>query len=239
MVFDTDLANNGRSHAPEIAIDVNFADVSHPCDVAIENIVHWVQERFGAVQLVKAKDEFFAKTGKVFHDEEHYHRRMSYFIDFFVFQRPLESPAFTYEGITPHDAYLAEFPGQEPIMFRHSLFRVNRKQKDKLVLKDLFSNKLVLISSRPSESFLGVEKGHLLQGFVYSVGMENLLSRGVLFHSDSALPFLKKAIKILKKVGNHSEVKFLAHTASCQLRQFRLAHIESKHIYKDLLGQLG
>src|SRR6478735_7913459 len=75
---------------PSVAIDGSVGgEWLSPLDQQREDIITWVVNLLGVEEVVKAKEEFFTQTGMIFHDDESYNRRMSYFIDYFLFIRPL------------------------------------------------------------------------------------------------------------------------------------------------------
>src|SRR4051812_1919674 len=60
-------------------------------DDVIEEFILWAQTAFGNDEIVTAREEFFKRSGKVFSDDSHFASHMSYFLDFFLFERPLST----------------------------------------------------------------------------------------------------------------------------------------------------
>ena len=218
---------------PFLAIDANFKSSMHPIDLQVESIINWTNDLFGPEHIVKAKEEFFWKTGKIFHDEFEYHNRMSYFIDFYVFQRILEAQDPKFQGQTPFMAYAELNPTNASMIheFRHSIFKIQKINEKHLTIKDLITKTQHKISKRDHEIFVGIEKSSLFQGFVYFSKNKIFISRGLIFHPKESASLVNKSIKILKKIDDFDEVKFLCQTAKCQLKRLRHPHIDLKTFY--------
>src|SRR5690348_11676201 len=62
-------------------------------DTDLENLLAWAKTQFSEEELIQAKEDYFWKFGKVFHDDSFYESRMFYFIDYFLLERPLSRMA--------------------------------------------------------------------------------------------------------------------------------------------------
>ena len=232
--FDKDTTSHeGGSF---LAVDDLLASNSHIVDQNIETIVHWTNTFFEAEQILKAREDFNWKSGKIFHHEEQYHKRMSYFIDQYIFSRILETSSPQFQNQTPYRAYLAHHQNGSIAIsgFRHSIFYITRITKQSMTIKDIILENKIKISRRPEEHFLGVEKKSTFQGYIYTLGDENFLSRGLLFHPNECRRFLQKQTKIYRKSSSFDEMKFLNAIARLQLKYLRHPHVSCVKIYKDL-----
>ncbi len=231
------LGANAMTNLPRVAAD---ADVSGQfqtdIDRCLETIIDWVNRDFGMNALVEAKEEFFWKTGKVFYDDEFFHQRMSYFTDFFLFQSPLSVANPALAGMTPLQAYCELFVEDNvwPLKdVRHSLFCVQKVKEQEMHIVDMLCDDKYTITKRENETFRGVTKKQVFQGFVYIAGSRNLVSRGLVFHPEEAISGIKKYLKKAKKERGFDEMTFLARLARQQLRHLRHRHVDPKLIYSE------
>lgn len=222
---------------PRVAADADVNGQFHTdIDRCLETIIDWVNQDFGMDALIEAKEEFFWKTGKVFYDDEFFNQRMSYFTDFFLFQRPLAVANPALAGMTPLQAYCELFVMDQawPLKdVRHSLFYVQKVKEQEMQIIDLLCDDKYTITKRENETFRGVAKKQVFQGFVYVSGSRNLLSRGLVFHPKEAVSGIKKFLKKVRKERGFDEMNFLARLARQQLRQLRHRHVDPKLIYSE------
>lgn len=222
---------------PRVAADADVNGQFHTdIDRCLETVIDWVNRDFGMNALVQAKEEFFWKTGKVFYDDEFFAQRMGYFIDFFLFQRPLAVANPALAGMTPIQAYCELFASDRgwPLKdARHSLFSVQKVKEQEMYIVDMLCDEKYTISKRENETFRGVTKKQVFQGFVYVESTRNLLSRGLVFHPTEAVSGIKKFLKRAKKERGFDEMNFLARLARQQLRQLRHRHVDPKLIYAE------
>src|SRR5690606_37182523 len=97
----------------------------------------------------------------VFHDDSFYDNRMSYFLDYFLFERQVSG-----RGLTPFlmfmDRYAADLPADLKTRLtgladhRHSLFRILKLQPTLMVLEDVLEPSKPTIVARPGETFRGL-----------------------------------------------------------------------------------
>jgi hypothetical protein len=240
----SDKNNDAKLVSPANALQKDTGELAasegHTLDEQFEEILLWAQNRIGNEELVQAREEFFWKMGKVFHDDPFYENRMNYFLDYFILERPArEKQSAEASHRTPFNLFEDE-KGQcqnGPIAmtgFRHSVFEVRKHQSDSVLVIDLITDKKFEISARPTESFRLLQKKQIFQGFVYELGEVHYLSRGLLFHPDRAAKIVKKTIKNARKSGEFSDQRLLSTFAKHNLRFLRHSNLDPKRIYSEL-----
>ena len=198
-----------------------------------EEIITWLVSVVGVDVFIHAKEEFFNQTGKVFHDDENYHRRMSYFLDYFIFARVLTalSPAHNF---TPFEHYCQSHSQVQMQYFGHSLFKVQKILPTGLMIQDLCLNEKLKIQKQSDELFDGVVKNDVFQGFIFKLDNNFILSHGLIFHPTRSHRLILKMMKEAKKQGKFNQHSFLARCAHLQLKQSRLRHVDPRLVYADL-----
>ena len=136
--FEELNAETVPAHQHPMAVDESVSFSSDDgIDEELEKVLLWASHELGSEQLIKAKEEFYWQTGKVFPDDRFYAGRMSYFIDTFLFEKPIENHE-KFAGIAPFDAFENEATRSlQPLC--HSVFTVIKKNRQKLQLKCLVS----------------------------------------------------------------------------------------------------
>ena len=197
----------------------------------IERVINWSISKLGNDEVIKAKEDFFMKMGKVFYDDECYDSRMTLFTDHFLFERYIESN-HDYTYVTPYTIYLKEH-NDEPLILHHrySIYSIVSKRHGKIQLWDILAEEKLEVEFVHNESPLGMNKNMIIQGFIFETKKRTLLSKGIIFHPPESLNILKKTIKIERKNRCFYKSKFLSLAAKTQLKNLRHSHVGNQAIY--------
>jgi hypothetical protein len=205
-------------------------------DNFLDHMLQWAQSKYGNDEFVMAKEEFFWKMGKVFPEDAFYEQRMTYFLDYFLLQRPLSKHddsgvKSTLESyLNDPDQILSDesFSG-----FYHSVFLVQKNNLDTIVVKDLCTQDQITVTARQNESFKAIQRKEIFQGFLYRAEDKVYLSRGVIFHPSKCGRILRKNLK--KKVASldFDRLKEVCALARLQLKYLRHKNIDAKRIYSE------
>ncbi len=208
-------------------------------DDLVETIITWSYEVLGEGEIVAATEKFHLDAGKVFHDDTFYDNRMSYFLDHFLFERQV-----TGRGLTPFlmfmDRFAAELPADLKARLtaladhRHSLYRILKLQPTVMVIEDILQPSKLTVVARTGETFRGLEKKAMFQGFVFKDGPQGdvwQLSHGLILHPARAQRLIAKFLKLTKKAGDFVSTAWLWRLASLQIRHLRHRHVDPKLIY--------
>ena len=213
-----------------------------------EALIEWTKNRYGVDEFIQAHKEFQLLTGRIYHDDGFYHEWMSYFLDYFTYQRPIQgSLRENAAGATPYELfiqsnYLDEKRLDESLKgtfrelkgFVHSLFLVLKVSKGQMLIKDIFSNEKYEIAGEGRLFFYGFIARSVLQGFLFIIKDRAYLSDGIIFHPRPVTPAIKKATKDTKKQGKDLR-KLLIHLAKHNLTYVRHRQIDPKKIYRSTL----
>lgn len=211
-------------------------------DHLLEEAVLWANQTYGETELVSARDEFFWKTGKVFHDDPPYRTRISYFLDFFLFERPLGSAETCDAGewLTPFNAYNQRNKKTTAggiSSHRHSLFEVIKTGDESVLLRDMLNNERITVTARQGQSLKLLSKKQIFQGFLYHTEEERwVLSQGLLFHPANVWKLLNKTTKRLLKSSDLDELEALTRFARLELRTLRHPHVDARRTYLQELN---
>jgi hypothetical protein len=237
-----------KPHHPglqQIAQRLGEAKPRYPVDDMVEVATLWASELLGQDEVVAAREEFFAQTGKVFHDDAFYDARISYFIEHFLFERPISGAGRTASltGMIPYQLFVRRAVDISPIdektkvviaslaQARHSLFQVEKVRASSLVVKDLLIPQKILITAKADETYRAFDSGTIFQGFVFRLPETCHLGSGLIIHPYRAKAMIRRHIKLSRKSGSTAERPLLCKLATLQLRHLRHRHVDAKTIY--------
>jgi len=204
-------------------------------DDMLETIVVWASNVVGGEDIIRASEEFYNLTGKVFHGDTFYDRRMNLFQDFYLFEREAE-------GATPFailSTAIDRLPIDEQIKarirlladHRHSLFEILKVKPQLLVVRDLAVGDKLKIAAKPGEEFDGFSKKELFQGFLFRLGQSWSMSCGILVHPLRATKVIKSAFRKKRKSPTFDVRSEVYRLARQQVRYLRHQHVDARTIY--------
>jgi len=195
-------------------------------------------ERFSTDQyraeIEKARMEFSVRTGTVYEDNPIYIERMNLFLDWYVFERALDS-----EDMTPleyyYKLYSKDLADKEIEFFEgmrnsiSSLFLVKKVRLGYVYVKDLFSGKGYKVSDNYVMRL--VNRGDVLQGRLIPLKDKNIFTRGFCFHPPETLGYIKSEIKKIKNMLHVYHTAFMEKVAFMKVKTQEYAHVPVEHIY--------
>jgi hypothetical protein len=166
-------------------------------------IVFFTGDRFRD-DVAKAKKDFFDEAGVMDEESEVFEMRMTQFLEWYLFSRPLADV-----GLTPAQYALQledfqmtseERPAFENLaVIRHSLFEFLKIRGDDIHIRDLFLDKKIVIHHSPIR--IGFNRDEIFDGRLIPEGEEYHFSRAFAFHPGDASKYILSEIKKLKKGG--------------------------------------
>lgn len=228
---------------PEMTGIPVLSDNGQSIDDAIERLTLWAEEEFGNDELVVAREEFFAKFGKVFHDDAFFGSRMSYFLNFYLFERPIKSSGS--RAISPVRFYLDTNPERttavaiqaihELSLCMHGVFQVLKVKDEEGIFLNLLNNEKIPMKLPKTYRLFGLKKNQVLQGFIFRTNTGYHPAAGIAYHPDGTLRLIKKLIKMTPKTPEPDHLAILGRLAATQLKATRMKHVDPKTIYKMAL----
>lgn len=233
----------------EIAETFKSQTSLYPLDEIIELASIWATDLLGRAELIAAQDEFFANTGKIFHDDTFYDSRISYFIEHFLFERPISGleRASNFKGMIPYQLFInhaieglkidlstkAIFASL--IHARHSLYEVEKITLRGLIVRDILIPQKIKINAKKTEHYVGFDNGTIFQGFVFRLPEACHLGSGLIIHPNRAKTPISSLLKQSRKTGPTPEFPFLCKLAKTHLRHIRHQHVDIKTIYSKAM----
>jgi hypothetical protein len=187
-------------------------------------------------QIEKGKHEFFSLSGVVHEDSTLYLERMNLFLDWYIFDRPLDA-----EDQTPvalfYDRHHERFNSDEESFYGgmtktiSSLLIVKNVSDDSLVVKDMFLGKRYKVGDNYMLSL--VNKGDIFQGRLVPVKRGYVFAKGFCFHDQDARNYIEAEIKKIKNMTKQYHQAFMMKLALMKVKVDEYSHVPIKNIYNE------
>jgi hypothetical protein len=192
-------------------------------------------------ELVRAREEWGDKAGRVFHDDVLYEERTTAFLEWYALER------FGSDGKLPASRFLAEGGGGEAAPLdemdrawvnalattHRSLFEVREVKEGEILMDDLVGGGAFSVTER--RRLPGVEPSEILEVRLVANPVtppQILFTRAFQFHPREARPELKRQAELARKAGEvPSELLF--RFLRLHLKALRYQHVAADKIYKD------
>ncbi|MSP15973.1 MAG: hypothetical protein EXR73_05070 [Myxococcales bacterium] len=207
--------------------DDALATLGGPLGDALDELV----ERFGGtphrVELVRARNEHEARTGRVFDEDARWEARTAAFLEWYIVERP-----FAEAGVAPAALAWREAPSPE----RRALATSQRslyafvEQEDAVVrLVDLLGGGHFDVSER--RRLGGVVRGDVVEARLYAWDGRVLFGRTLDYHPAGAREtIVAHARRIRAKGGSRADV--VDYVASLRLRAEHYRHVPALRVYE-------
>lgn len=179
-----------------------------------------------ADDIVKAKDDFWKATGKVYGEEHSFEMRVRAFFDWYVFDRKVD-------GKTPLDDLITKDPGEADIYKDflnsiHSIFMVKRIAPGGMRILDLFTKELYFLEG----DSVGFYKNAVFEGRLFPYKGSYFLSPALCFHPKNSKGIIKFVLKSARK-SDETDILPLIHTLShMNLKWETYRNIKVRDIYR-------
>jgi len=172
----------------------------------LDRVIEYATEGQFKDQVAPARAAFFGRRGgEVFEDDRSMEGRLASFLDWYVFDRPLDG-----RGVPPTQAFLEDVAGSMPEEERqpyldltrtvHGLFEVRRKPKgERLAVRELCRNAEFEVLER--RQMAGLEKGDIFEARLIPYRGDLLFSSAFCYHPREARKAILAEVKRRRKVA--------------------------------------
>ena len=190
-------------------------------------------------ELVRAREEWSEKAGRVFHDDALYEERTTAFLEWYALER------FGSDGKLPATRFLTEAHADKPLddldrawvhalaTTHRSLFEVREVRDGEILLDDLVGGGAFAVTER--RRLPGVEPSEIVEVRLVANPVtppQVLFTRAFQFHPREARPELKRHAELARKAGE-SRAELLFRLLRLHLKALRYQHVAADKIYKD------
>jgi hypothetical protein len=183
-----------------------------------------------------AKEDFFNRVGNVAEGTDAFEPFMNSFIDWYLFERPLNELK-----VTPVQAYYEgpaqSLPEDEREVFRHltqslhSIYELKGIRGQDVTILDLYSGKKYFVEE--SEVHHGFSKGSLFEARIIQLGDRYVFGRSFHFHPHKVASFIRDKVNQTRSLDPSQQRRLLYSLASMKNKIEQYPHLDVSHIYSE------
>jgi hypothetical protein len=197
--------------------------------------LHYTSGNYAA-EIGRAKQIFFDDAGIMDEASNHFEMRMTQFLEWFLFTRPLDG-----KDVSPaKDALISgefKFDDSERPMVeslantRHSLFEFLKIRGDDVHIKDLFSGKKIVIKGSPVR--VGFSREEFFDTRLIPSGDSYIFSKAFCIHPEEASKFILSEVKKLKKSEPILQEALMLRLMKMRYKYEQYRHLKLDHVYTN------
>ncbi|MCL4233681.1 MAG: hypothetical protein KJ042_04085 [Deltaproteobacteria bacterium] len=202
----------------------------------LDRVAQFAHERF-RIEMTEARRLYSARIGAKPENEDYYEEVMRGYLDWFLFERPLDDV-----GRTPLALFVEEIAGDPAerdhevfagfLHSRHGLFLITRVQDDRVECRDLFNDeKRVVIEENPV-SFI---KGEIFDARILPFQGELRFGDLIRFHPKRANKLIQNVAKDIAARDRDETPDLFIRLAQCKIKQYQFPRIDPLQFYKELM----
>ena len=187
--------------------------------------------------VATAKKAFFDEAGIMDEENQAFEMRMTQFLEWYLFTRPLTGPR-----LTPAQYALQledfEMTAEERPLFenlacaQHSLFEFLKIRGDDIHVRDLFLDKKVVIHNSPIN--IGFNRDEIFDGRLIPHGEGYHFSRSFCFHPGEASKYIMTEVKRIRKTtGVIEQEPFMLKLLKMRYKYEQYRHLKLDYVYTN------
>jgi len=187
-------------------------------------------------EVKRAREEFFSEVGQVAEGSEKFEAQMNAFLDWYLYDRPLERSEICPVKMFVFD-HLKEVPEGDHSIYQditksnHSIFELLKVKGDDVYVKDLINSEKYIVED--SDVKLGFSKGDIFEGRLIRFKDRLVFGSSFVFHPPEAKTFIVKEIKKVKSLDPKAHLKLMHRLAMMRIKTEQYSHIDVLHIYTE------
>jgi hypothetical protein len=202
----------------------------------LDRVSEWATSDAFREELARARKDFFTRTGgEVFEDDKSVDSRLATFLDWYLFDRPLEGRA-----VPPVVAYLedhrADLSPEELAAHEgltrsiHGIFEIRRlAKKERLRVRDLCTLEEYEVFER--RQLVGLEKKDIFEARLVPNGGDLLFSQAFCHHPREVRKAILAEVKRRRKLGTLEVEPFIHQLSAMGLKYERYRNVPVESIY--------
>lgn len=187
-------------------------------------------------EVARAKHEFFDEAGVVDEENGHFEMRMTQFLEWYLFARPLDDKDMPPVKHALHGDEFKYEVSQQKVMdelasTRHSLFEFLKIRGEDVYIKDLFSGKKIVIPNSPVR--VGFSREELFDARLIPSGDTFIFTKSFCLHPEEATKFILSEVKKLKKAEPVLQEALMLRLLKMRYKYEQYRHLKLDHVYTN------
>ena len=198
----------------------------------IDKLMQFFTEGSYSDQVIEARREFSEKAGAFDQATDDFEMKMSQFIDWYLFVRPLkpfDKPPV--QAVEESDVSLSdEEKALIPVLqqSRHSIFEFQKMKGNDLYVKDLFTGEKIII--KDSDFSMGFSREEYFEARLMEQDETLQFGPSFCFHPDKATKFILKEVKRVKKIKDEESRSSEKEDVIAKLFRMKYKLQQYKHV---------
>lgn len=199
--------------------------------------VFFTSDRFKD-DVTLAKTEFFDDAGIMDEESASFEMRMTQFLSWYLFTRGLTgielTPAQYALQLLDFDISPEERPHFENLAnVRHSLFEFQKIRGTDINIRDLFSDKKLVIQDSPIS--IGFSRSEIFDARLVPLGGEDqyCFLKGFCFHPSDATKFIVAEVKKIRKADPSTHEALMLKLMKMRYKYDQYRHLKLEHVYTN------
>ena len=184
-------------------------------------------------ELVRAREEWAEKAGRVFDDDALYEERTTAFLEWYALERPLPGGKLPVEKLVAEEKLDDKSWERALAATQRSLFEVREVREGEILLDDLLSGGAFAVTER--RRLPGVEPTEIFEVRLCANPLsppDLLFTRAFQFHPREAHAELKRQAERARKAGE-PRAETLFRFLRLRLKALRYKHVTADKIYRE------
>lgn len=205
-------------------------------DELIERLtLHYTGERYKD-EVASAKHEFFDEAGIIDEENPQFEMRMTQFLEWYLFTRPLIGTEITPVKHAFHGGdfkyEVAEQKAVESLAnTRHSLFEFLKIRGEDVHVKDLFTGKKTVIEKSPVR--VGFSREEIFDTRLIPSEDTFVFTKAFCLHPEEATKFILSEVKKLKKAEPVLQEALMLRLLKMRYKYEQYRHLKLEHVYTN------
>ncbi len=207
-----------------------------PLSDYLDRVAQFAHGRY-PVEMTEARRYYFGQIGAKPENEDYYEEVMKGYLDWFLFERPLDDV-----GRTPLAVFVEEIARDqsEPdhavfagfLESRHGLFLIKRVHEDRVECRDLLTDAKLVVAEENPVPFI---KGEIFDARILPFQGEPRFGDLIRFHPRRANKLIQNVAKGIA-LGDPDHARDLyIRLAQCKIKQYLFPRIDPLQFYKELM----
>jgi hypothetical protein len=200
-------------------------------------ILHFTAEPWRA-EVATAKKEFFQDAGIMDEKSDQFEMRMTQFLDWYLFTRPLIGRSVTPSqfaleiddfSMTPKERVFFEYLSEA----KHGLFGYLRLRGRDIAIQDLLMEKEIVI--RDSQVNIGFTREEIFDARLIPYGDDFVFARAFCFHPAEASNYIKLELEKVQAIENEEERHNKFEELMLKLTKMRHKYEQFRHLKLEFI----
>lgn len=198
-------------------------------------IVHYTGITFAA-EVADAKREFFDEAGVMDEENIFFEMRVTQFLEWYLFSRPLISTLLTPAQSALIDSAFEKSQSDLPkfqnlAQIKHSLFEFQKIRGDDVFMKDLFTGEKILIKKSPIQ--IGFSREEIFDARLIPDGDQYQFTRAFAFHPVEATDYILEEVKKVQRADFVLQDVLMLRLLKMRYKYEQYRHLKLEHVYTN------